>query len=119
MNALVPIEGTPLAGARRLIDGIEFVRTVAVARIVCPRAMVRIAAGREGMSRELQALCFSAGANSIFVGARLLTTPLPGEDADSALMRDLGLAADASRSPRPCRPRPSSPPPTRRAAALA
>ena len=53
--------------------------------------MVRIAAGREGMSRELQALCFSAGANSIFVGGRLLTTPLPGEDADCALMRDLGM----------------------------
>ena len=92
VNALVPIEGTPLAGAAPL-DGIEFVRTVAVARIVCPRARVRIAAGREAMSRELQALCFSAGANSIFVGGRLLTTPLPGEDADSALLRDLGLRA--------------------------
>ena len=92
VNALVPIPGTPLSGSTP-IDGIEFVRTVAVARIVCPRAMVRIAAGREGMSRELQALCFSAGANSIFVGGRLLTTPLPGEDADSALMRDLGLRA--------------------------
>ncbi len=92
VNALVPIEGTPLAGSAP-IDGIEFVRTVAVARIVCPKSMVRIAAGREGMSRELQALCFSAGANSIFVGGRLLTTPLPGEDADSALLRDLGLRA--------------------------
>ncbi|WP_174301703.1 biotin synthase BioB [Caulobacter sp. S45] len=92
INALVPIEGTPLSGSTP-VDGIEFVRTVAVARIVCPRAMVRIAAGREGMSRELQALCLSAGANSIFVGGRLLTTPLPGEDADSALMRDLGLRA--------------------------
>ena len=63
VNALVPIEGTPLSGAAP-IDGIEFVRTVAVARIVCPRAMVRIAARREGMTRELQALCFSAGVNS-------------------------------------------------------
>jgi biotin synthase len=90
VNALVPIEGTPLS-ASAPIDGIEFVRTVAVARIVCPRSMVRIAAGREGMSRELQALCFSAGANSIFVGGRLLTTPLPGEDADRALLRDLGM----------------------------
>ena len=90
VNALVPIKGTPLSGSAP-VDGIEFVRTVAVARIVCPRAMVRIAAGREGMSRELQALCFSAGANSIFVGGRLLTTSLPGEDADSALLRDLGL----------------------------
>jgi biotin synthase len=90
VNALVPIEGTPLS-ASKPIDGIEFARTVAVARIVCPRSRVRIAAGREGMSRELQALCFAAGANSIFVGGRLLTTPLPGEDADSALLRDLGM----------------------------
>ena len=90
VNALVPIQGTPLAAAQPL-DAIEFARTVAVARIVCPRSRVRIAAGRETMSRELQALCFSVGANSIFVGGRLLTTPLPGEDADSALLRDLGL----------------------------
>ena len=92
VNALVPIAGTPLAGSAP-VDGIEFVRTIAVARLVCPRARVRIAAGREGMSRELQALCFTAGANSIFVGGRLLTTPLPGEDADSALLHDLGLHA--------------------------
>jgi biotin synthase len=90
VNALVPIEGTPLS-ASKPIDAIEFARTVAVARIVCPKSRVRIAAGREGMSRELQALCFSAGANSIFVGGRLLTTPLPGEDADSALLHDLGM----------------------------
>ncbi|MGC1300961.1 MAG: biotin synthase BioB [Caulobacteraceae bacterium] len=92
VNGLVPIAGTPLADSAP-VDGIEFVRTIAVARLVCPRSMVRIAAGREGMSRELQALCFTAGANSIFVGGRLLTTPLPGEDADSRLMRDLGLRA--------------------------
>ena len=99
VNALVPIAGTPLAGSAP-VDGIEFVRTIAVARLVCPRARVRIAAGREGMSRELQALCFTAGANSIFVGGRLLTTPLPGEDADSALLRDLGLhAAPAEATP--------------------
>ena len=90
VNALVPIAGTPL-GRSAPVDGIEFARTVAVARLVCPRARVRIAAGREGMSRELQALCFSAGANSIFVGGRLLTTPLPGEDADAALLHDLGM----------------------------
>lgn len=90
VNALVPIPGTPL-GASPPIDGLEFVRTIAVARLVCPRAVVRIAAGREGMSRELQALCFLAGANSIFVGAKLLTTPLPGEDADERLLADLGL----------------------------
>jgi len=90
VNALVPIPGTPL-GESAPVDGLEFVRTVAVARLVCPKSMVRIAAGREGMSRELQALCFLAGANSIFVGGKLLTTPLPGQDEDSRLMADLGL----------------------------
>jgi biotin synthase len=90
VNALVPIEGTPLADAAP-VDGIEFVRTIAVARLVCPKSMVRIAAGREGMSREMQALCFMAGANSIFVGGKLLTTPLPGQDEDQRLLADLGL----------------------------
>ena len=90
VNALVPIAGTPL-GDSTPVDGLEFVRTIAVARLVCPRARVRIAAGREGMSRELQAMCFLAGANSIFVGGRLLTTPLPGEDEDARLLADLGL----------------------------
>jgi len=90
INALVPIPGTPLGGSPP-IDGLEFVRTVAVARILCPRSVVRLAAGRDAMSRELQALCFLAGANSIFVGARLLTTPLPGEDKDRALLADLGM----------------------------
>jgi biotin synthase len=90
VNALVPIPGTPL-GDSEPIDGLEFVRTIAVARIVCPKSMVRIAAGREGMSRELQALCFLAGANSIFVGGKLLTTPLPGQDKDARLLADLGM----------------------------
>jgi biotin synthase len=90
VNALVPIKGTPL-GDSPPIDGLEFVRTIAVARLVCPKSMVRIAAGREGMSRELQALCFLAGANSIFVGGKLLTTPLPGQDKDSELLADLGM----------------------------
>ena len=90
VNGLMPIPGTPLADSPP-IDGIEFARTIAVARLVCPKAMVRIAAGRDRMSRELQALCFAAGANSIFVGGKLLTTPLPDEDEDSRLMRDLGL----------------------------
>ena len=90
INALVPIPGTPLGGSPP-IDGLEFVRTVAVARILCPRSVVRLAAGRDAMSRELQALCFLAGANSIFIGARLLTTPLPGEDKDRALLADLGM----------------------------
>jgi biotin synthase len=92
INALAPIPGTPL-GQSPPIDGLEFVRTVAVARILCPRSVVRLAAGREGMSRELQAMCFLAGANSIFIGARLLTTPLPGEDKDRALLADLGMRA--------------------------
>jgi len=90
INALVPIAGTPLAGADP-VDGIEFVRTVAVARLVCPKSVVRLSAGREGMSRELQALCFLAGANSIFVGGRLLTTPNPEQDEDARLFADLGL----------------------------
>jgi len=95
VNALVPIEGTPLgdkvAAEHSQIDGLEFVRTIAVARLVCPKSVVRLSAGREGMSRELQALCFLAGANSIFVGARLLTTANPEMDADSQLFADLGL----------------------------
>jgi len=94
VNALVPVAGTPLGDKVRRegeIDPIEFVRTVAVARLVCPASVVRLSAGREGMSRELQALCFLAGANSIFVGGRLLTTPNPEEDEDAALFRDLDL----------------------------
>lgn len=95
INALVPIEGTPL-GDRVMregleIDPIEFVRTIAVARIVCPRSVVRLSAGRESMSSEMQALCFLAGANSIFVGGRLLTAPNAGEDVDAALFRRLDL----------------------------
>ena len=94
VNALVPVAGTPL-GERVLnegeIDPIEFVRTVAVARLVCPRSRVRLSAGREGMSAELQALCFLAGANSIFVGGRLLTTSNPEQDADAALFALLDL----------------------------
>jgi len=99
VNGLVPIPGTPL-GESPPIDGLEFVRTIAVARLVCPKARVRIAAGRDSMSRDLQALCFLAGANSIFVGAKLLTTPLPGLDKDSQLLADLGMrpaTADAAR----------------------
>jgi biotin synthase len=94
VNALVPIAGTPLGDKVKRegeIDGIEFVRTVAVARLVCPKSMVRLSAGREGMSRELQALCFLAGANSIFVGGRLLTTANPEMDEDARLFADLGL----------------------------
>ena len=98
--------GTPLGDkvmAEGRLDGLEFVRTVAVARLVCPKSVVRLSAGREGMSRELQALCFLAGANSIFVGGRLLTTPNPGVDEDARLFADLGLQADGRRPPRPKR----------------
>ncbi len=90
INELVPIPGTPLGDGPSL-DGIEFVRTIAVARIVCPKSVVRLSAGRDGMSRELQALCFLAGANSMFIGGRLLTTPLPGAADDASLMHDLGM----------------------------
>ena len=90
INDLMPIPGTPLGGSSP-VDGLEFVRMIAVARLVCPKAMVRIAAGREHMSAELQALCFMAGANSIFVGARLLTTDNPDQDADATLLADLKM----------------------------
>ena len=90
INDLMPVAGTPLGGSEP-VDGLEFVRTVAVARIVCPKSVVRLSAGREHMSREQQALCFLAGANSIFIGAKLLTTANPGEDEDTALLADLGM----------------------------
>ncbi len=90
INDLMPIAGTPLGGSTP-VNPIEFVRMIAVARLVCPKAMVRIAAGREHMSAEHQALCFLAGANSIFVGARLLTTNNPGRNADDALLADLQM----------------------------
>jgi biotin synthase len=90
INGLMPIPGTPLGGSTP-VEGLEFVRMIAVARLVCPRSVVRIAAGRQHMSRELQALCFLAGANSIFVGARLLTTDNPGRDADDALLAELKM----------------------------
>jgi len=91
INMLVRVEGTPLAGQATL-GGIEFVRTVAAARITMPRSMVRLSAGREDMSEETQALCFLAGANSIFYGPKLLTTPNPGRDRDRELMDKLGLS---------------------------
>ena len=90
INALVPIRGTPL-GNSHAVEGVEFVRTVAAARIMMPTSMVRLSAGRETMSDELQALCFMAGANSIFVGNRLLTTANPAKDRDDALWAKLGI----------------------------
>lgn len=95
INALMPTEGTPL-GQSDPLPGIEFVRTIAVARICMPRSVVRLSAGRETMSDELQALCFLAGANSIFVGERLLTTDNPGRAKDDALFETLGLTAAAA-----------------------
>ena len=90
INQLVPVAGTPLANAPAL-DPFEFVRTVAVARILMPASMVRLAAGRAAMSDEMQALCFAAGANSIFHGEKLLTTGNPDPGYDSALFQRLGL----------------------------
>jgi biotin synthase len=90
INMLVQVEGTPLAGQGKL-DPLEFVRTIAVARICMPKSVVRLSAGREDMSEETQALCFLAGANSIFYGPKLLTTPNPGRDRDMALLDKLGL----------------------------
>lgn len=90
INMLVRVEGTPLAGANAL-DTIEFVRTIAAARITMPASMVRLSAGREDMSEETQALCFFAGANSIFCGPLLLTTANPERDRDMRLFDKLGL----------------------------
>ena len=103
INALVPIKGTPLGDMladtpMAKIDEIEFVRTVAVARILMPQSMVRLSAGRESMSEACQALCFMAGANSIFTGDRLLTTPNAGDNADAALFAKLGVHAMAAES---------------------
>jgi biotin synthase len=89
---LMQIEGTPLGGSDR-IDALDFVRTIAVARITMPASMVRLSAGREAMSEETQALCFLAGANSIFYGPKLLTTANPARDRDLALLDKLGLRA--------------------------
>jgi len=90
INLLVRVEGTPLAAAETF-DPLEFVRTIAVARIAMPASVVRLSAGREDMSEETQALCFLAGANSIFYGPKLLTTPNPERGRDLDLMEKLGL----------------------------
>jgi biotin synthase len=92
VNALVAAPGTPL-GDRPPVDPIELVRMIATARILMPRARVRLSAGRLALSREAQVLCFLAGANSIFYGEKLLTTGNPDVDADRALLRDAGLRA--------------------------
>jgi len=90
INRLVQVEGTPLHGTA-LLDPFEFVRTIAVARIIMPKSVVRLSAGRAEMSEELQSLCFLAGANSIFYGEKLLTTGNPDVEADQALFAKLGI----------------------------
>ncbi len=104
VNALVPVKGTVLGDMLAdtplaKIDDIEFVRTVAVARICMPMSMVRLSAGRESMSEATQALCFMAGANSIFTGDKLLTAPNAGDDSDAALFAKLGLTTLESEEP--------------------
>jgi len=92
VNALVPVEGTPLAD-RSPVAPLELVRMIATARIAMPGSKVRLSAGRMSLSLEAQALCFLAGANSVFAGDKLLTTPNPGTDEDGALFAALGLSA--------------------------
>ena len=107
INALVPVKGTVLGNMLAdtplaKIDDVEFVRTVAVARITMPASMVRLSAGRESMSEMAQAMCFLAGANSIFTGDKLLTAPNAGDDHDAAMFARLGLKAMAAELPREC-----------------
>ena len=105
VNALVPVKGTVLGDMLAdtplaKIDDIEFVRTVAVARITMPQSMVRLSAGRESMSEATQALCFLAGANSIFTGDKLLTTANAGDNRDAALFARLGVVPLAGEEPK-------------------
>ncbi len=95
INNLVQVAGTPLQGTQAL-DPLEFVRTIAVARVLMPKSYVRLSAGREQMSDELQALCFFAGANSIFYGDKLLTTANPRNEKDRGLFARLGITAEAA-----------------------
>jgi biotin synthase len=104
VNALVPVKGTVLGDMRAdtplaKIDDIEFVRTIAVARITMPMSMVRLSAGRESMSEATQALCFMAGANSIFTGDKLLTAANAGDDKDAAMLAKLGLVPMETEEP--------------------
>lgn len=97
INMLVQVEGTPMFNADKL-DHLEFVRTIAVARIIMPKSYVRLSAGRSDMSDETQALCFFAGANSIFYGDKLLTTENPDENHDLNLMKKLGITPSGMKS---------------------
>lgn len=96
INMLVPIEGTPLAQVEKL-DVIEWIRTIAVARLIMPQSYIRLSAGREALTDSDQALAFMAGANSIFSGEKLLTTANAGENRDHALFQKLGLSIEASK----------------------
>lgn len=112
INALVPISGTVLgdnllSGAGEKIDELEFFRTVAVARVLMPQSTVRLSAGRESMSQTTQALCFIAGANSVFTGDKLLTTGNVARSADATLFEKLGLVATAYYQPGERLPYPS------------
>jgi biotin synthase len=98
INCLMPVPGTPLENAAP-VDSLQLVRLIATTRLAFPKARVRLSAGRDRMSRELQVLCFLAGANSIFFGDRLLTAPNPGADADAELFRAMGLPAPAGARP--------------------
>lgn len=97
INMLVKVAGTPLEDTPAL-DEFEFIRTIAVARIIMPKSYVRLSAGRESMSEQTQALCFMAGANSIFYGCKLLTTDNPDEDRDKQLFTKLGLIPESTRA---------------------
>lgn len=96
INMLVKVQGTPLQDQEDL-DPFEFVRTIAVARIMMPKSYVRLSAGREAMNEQMQAMCFMAGANSIFYGCKLLTTPNPETDTDLLLFKRLGINAEKNR----------------------
>lgn len=96
INMLVPIEGTPLAQVEKL-DVIEWIRTIAVARLIMPKSYIRLSAGREALTDSDQALAFMAGANSIFSGEKLLTTANAGENHDQALFQKLGLSIEATK----------------------
>jgi biotin synthase len=94
INRLIPVVGTPLASAKQ-VDGIELVRTIATARLLMPKSVIRLTAGRTEMSDELQALCFFAGANSVFIGDKLLTEENPQREKDKKLFETLGLRAQS------------------------
>jgi biotin synthase len=94
INLLMPIKGTPMEG-NESVDVFDLVRMIAVARIAMPKTKVRLSAGRYSLSKEGQALCYFAGANSIFYGEKLLTTKNPGANEDMKLLRELALAAQA------------------------